>query len=198
MGHVDLVDSQAQALCAAHARRQLPPKHRLYAIRILVELVVLSIGFFRVRLPPLPPLLVALRAAVQQRPREELAHILASYLARSRAQKPPADVVLGVRDLIPASPEKLLPLLLLEGRRVLCIGLKRALAGQVDKQPEGSLYDAPREEEATEGRVRGLCDAEGDPEDAEGRDGAESEDARPDEQVLGERVFDHGGCATGY
>lgn len=129
MRHVDLVDSQAQALCAAHARRQLPLQHRLYAICILVQLVVLSIGFCWVRLSPLPPLFVALSAAVQQRPRKELAHILASYFAWSRAQKPPADVVLGVRDLIPASPEEFLPLLLLEGRRVLRRGLKRALAG---------------------------------------------------------------------
>ena len=46
--------------------------------------------------------------------------------------------------------------------------------------------------------MRGLCDAERDPEDAEGRDGAKSENARPDQQVLGDRVFDHDDNVTEY
>ena len=65
MRHIDLVGRQPKALCATPSRLQLPPKHRLYAVRILIQLVVLSIGLLWVCLSPLPSLLVAFRAAVQ-------------------------------------------------------------------------------------------------------------------------------------
>lgn len=78
---------------------------------------------------------------------------------------------------------------------MVCRVLERALAGQVDEQPEGRLDNAPHEKEAAKGSMRGLGDAEGYPEYAKGCDGAEAEDDSPYEEVLRDGVLQHdGGC----
>lgn len=70
-------------------------------------------------------------------------------------------------------------------------GLKSALAGQVDEEPEGCLDAAPGEEKATECIMRRNGDTKGDPEYAERCDCAESKDDQPNEHVPGERVVEH-------
>jgi hypothetical protein len=197
MRHLHLINGQAQALCIAPTRLELPPQHRLNAVCVFIQLVLLLLTLFRVLKSPLPPLLVVFCAPIQRRPRKKFAHILPFNLPGPRTQEPPADIILGVRYLVPASPEELLPLLLARRGWVSCRGLERALAGQVDEQPKRRLDHAPGEQKAAECRLRGLCDAKGDAEDAQGRNGAEAHDDGPHQQVLGKRILDHGGAILG-
>lgn len=70
-------------------------------------------------------------------------------------------------------------------------GLQRPLAGQEDEQPEGGFEDAPGEQELGKGRGGRVGDGERAVEDAEGRDGAQEEDADADEDIFGDAGSDH-------
>lgn len=193
MPHAHLINREPQTLGGASPRQQRAAQHRLHALHIVPQLLLLGNLHLGLLLRPAHQLVLALPAATQQRPLEELAHILLPHLARPGAQEPAAEIVLGMRHLVPALPEQRLALLLLQQRGMRSGGLQGAPARDVDEQPEGGLDDAPCEQEAAARGGRVLGEAVGDVEDAERGDEAEGEDAQADEEVLRERVADHGG-----
>jgi len=78
-----------------------------------------------------------------------------------------------------------------------CGGVQGALAGQEDEQPKRRLEDGPAEEKLAEAGGRVLGDAEAAVEDAEGRDGADANDASADEEIFGDAGPNHGGGGGG-
>lgn len=120
VAHVHFVNRQTQALGRPATRRNRPAQHRLNAVDILVQLLFLLDLGLRILLRPSYQLILALSTPVHKRPLKELLHVLPPHLARPRAQKPPADIVLGMRDPVPALPEQRFPVFFLEQRRVLC------------------------------------------------------------------------------
>lgn len=75
--------------------------------------------------------------------------------------------------------------------------LQRSFARQKYKQPECGFGDGPGEQEAGEARLRRLGDAERAEEDGQRGDQAQTNSARPDEEVRGNAGADHGGRAGG-
>lgn len=120
VSHIHFIKGQSQTFCGPTPRQDRSSQHRLSAIHVLLQLLLLlnlRLGIF---LRPLDQLIFTFGAPVHQRPLEELLHVLPPDLAGSCAQKPSADVVLRMRGFVPALPEQRFPVFLVEQCWMLC------------------------------------------------------------------------------